>query len=89
MKVDEIRPEVIKFAMLMEKVLKENDHKGGWETCDVTYLAYELNEKRNEFDDSLVYNEIAAPHLVIREAIDEANILMMIVDKLGGLGGLG
>ena len=44
----ELRESVQKFAELMEKVLKENDHKGGCEQEDFDYLFNRLTEEKRE-----------------------------------------
>jgi hypothetical protein len=45
-----LRPEVRAFANLMEDRLRQNDHKGGWKACQITYLQDKLDEERAEFE---------------------------------------
>jgi predicted house-cleaning noncanonical NTP pyrophosphatase (MazG superfamily) len=44
-----VRKEVEKFSMEMEKVLKENDYKGGWKDCSDEYLHNKLLEEVAEY----------------------------------------
>lgn len=38
-----IRREVLRFTDEMERVLKKNDYKGGWQDCDINYLRFRLS----------------------------------------------
>lgn len=42
------RPEVRAFAHVMERVLKENDHKGGWQQETHEFLLSKFNEEVGE-----------------------------------------
>ena len=42
------RPEVEKFADLMEAQLRANDHKGGWQNCAPHWLLMRMIEETNE-----------------------------------------
>jgi hypothetical protein len=85
-----LRPEVKRFAVLMEKILRENDHKEGWDHCDLDYL---MNKLKEEFDEvwELYEEEKTArsqgdpdnfdPNEFCGECIDIANVCMMLVDN--------
>ena len=49
-----VRPEVAKFAIEMETVLRENDHKSGWDEMELLDLFYhirlEFNEMKEVYD---------------------------------------
>ncbi|MGE7271378.1 hypothetical protein ACQKK5_07950 [Brevibacillus panacihumi] len=66
-----IRSEVTWFAEEMEKKLRENDHKGGWEDCDILWLYGRLLEEVDEL-------AAAEGDDIVREAADVANFAMMI-----------
>lgn len=83
--MDKLRPEVAKFARLMEAKLKENDHKGGWKHCDVGWLLMRLGEEFDELIKALYPKEERIPNVVASEAADVANFAMMIADVVGGL----
>lgn len=75
--LNEIRPEVLKFAKAMEKKLKENDHKGGWKDCDISYLNHSLNEEVSELQSAILEEGY-----ITDECVDIANFAMMIFDIL-------
>lgn len=95
-----VRPEVARFAVLMEEKLSENDHKGGWKDCDPTDLLRRLTEEAEELGRcrllACVVRKQERPgdplHMsdearhVGREAADVANFAMMIADVCGALG---
>ena len=71
----EIRPEVMKFAEEMERVLREHDAKGtDLERFDLQYVVTRLWEEFREFAEAH-----AAGHLgeAQQEVIDIANFCMM------------
>jgi hypothetical protein len=84
------RIEVVAFADAMERKLRENDHKGHWDDCQVEYLLRRLREETKELATvagdrdarSLTNEEEAA---VVNEAADVANFAMMVADVCGGL----
>jgi len=67
-----LRPQVQKFAELMELRLREHDHKGGWEKDDVRTLTRRL-----------VANVDTLPAGGVEAAVDTANYAMMLADKAG------
>jgi NTP pyrophosphatase (non-canonical NTP hydrolase) len=93
-----LRKEVMRFAVLMENVLRANDHKGGWSECDSKWLLERLREEVRELSEA-VEERLAyarsnarsiedAPRIWLnlgREAADVANFAMMIADVCGEL----
>jgi NTP pyrophosphatase (non-canonical NTP hydrolase) len=63
----------------MERVLKENDHKGGWNDIQALVLLNQLKEETTELADA-IENDTSPEH-VIKEATDVANFAMMIADN--------
>lgn len=76
----ELRPEVAWFAQQMEKVLRANDHKGGWEADALEDLCCRAEEELDELHHALAVDDDATK--VIKEAADVANFAMMIADNL-------
>ena len=82
------RPCVEDFALDMELKLRANEHKGGWDDCDLEFLLEKLTEEKRElvvatrkFDDN--HYSVNPPNSqlkqkVIDEAADVGNIAMMI-----------
>lgn len=78
----QLRPAVQQFAEYMEKVLKHNDHKGGWNECTDDYLLDRLQEEVKELISAVRGRKARNPELRIRnEAADVANFAMMIADN--------
>ena|SRR3990167_5075006 len=81
-----IRVEILKFAVNMERKLRENDHKGGWKECDFEYLRARLQDEVQEMEEMFVkYSKVMRPNMknkLKRECADVANFAMMISDKL-------
>ncbi|MBK5428546.1 hypothetical protein ACTFRP_31475 [Bacillus cereus group sp. MYBK234-1] len=78
-----MREEVKWFAEQMESKLQENDHKGGWQDCDLQWLVKRLKEEVNELESALKdfpisFNEYSEN--VIKESADVSNFSMMIAD---------
>lgn len=73
----EVRPSVYKYALEMERVLKYNDHKGGWEDCDLRYLESRLDDEVFEYKTESKKRHHAKAS---REVIDVANYCMMIYE---------
>jgi len=78
-----LRPEVEKFAQLMESKLRKKDYKGGWQNRPTATLWHAMHAEVVEFDEAIV-EQLGIVHIT-EEAVDVANYLMMIADKLGGL----
>jgi NTP pyrophosphatase (non-canonical NTP hydrolase) len=78
----ELRPQVAEFAQEMERKLRENDYKGGWDVCSMTYLVRRLSEEVAELKDALINPAQEFPD-IIGEAADVANFAMMVADMYG------
>ena len=91
----ECRPQVLSFAILMEEVLRENDHKGGWEDCDLEDLsqriwgeAFELSAAVRPFYQAICMGDAVSDLMQIEignEAADVANYAMMVADLVHAL----
>jgi len=78
--IDDVRPEVITFAIKMERKLRENDHKGGWLNDCYDYLITRLEDEVEEL--KIAYkkgNGVLTG--IASECCDIANYAMMINDK--------
>ncbi len=73
-----LRPEVLAFALAMEKRLRDNDHKAGWHEASDQYLLHRLYEEVIELQWALAEPQ---EDNVIREAADVANFSMMLADN--------
>lgn len=85
------RSAVLWFSDLMERKLKQNDFKSGWDSCSFKYL---LDRTRDEIDE-LLYAWFNHRHKeewnkplddkdsdkIIKECVDIANFVMMIADN--------
>lgn len=76
------RKVLVQFGELQELVLRGNDHKGGWDGCSLSYLMTKLHE---EVDELVVALGRGSRERVSREAVDVANVAMMIADNWGQL----
>ena len=69
----------------MEKILKQNDHKSGWQTAPYNYLYRRLLEETTELFIALyeykIYSGRSKKEAIINECVDIANFAMMIADK--------
>ena len=70
------------FSQIMVKRLKENEDKGGWDDCDVSWLLVRLRDEARELHDAYLKS---GDEKIIEEAADVANFCMMIADVCGGL----
>lgn len=75
-----LRKEVRDFAHAMEAKLQQNDDKGGWEECEVSYLFNLLLKEIVELHEAIVMNQLSLtiPKAIKNECIDVANFAMMI-----------
>ena len=85
-----VRPEVARFALLMEQRLRENEEKGGWRRCPRSELTELLIKEIGELAGAVVQSAItpAEPRLewaVRRKAANVGNFAMMIADNFGRL----
>ena len=69
-----IRKEIEWFALEMEKVLRKNDAKEGWEQEDTEYLI-------DQMKDNLSQLERLHTNRIIKCCVDIANYAMMIADN--------
>lgn len=76
--LDEVRPEVARHALLMERKLKDNDHKTHWRNMDLPYLLKRLHQEMEELKEAIVKGK--SPRDVEWEAADVGNFAMMIAD---------
>ena len=77
-----VRPEVARFAELMEQKLADNDHKPHWRESLSTSEAYlRLMQESTELLGALLQGD---PDAIVDEAIDIANFAMMIADLVEG-----
>ena len=80
MLIDEIRTEVKRFAELMEKNLRKNDHKTQWRSYGITRIRWffdRLNDEVTELDKAL---SSGSAQDIADEAADVSNFAMMIAD---------
>lgn len=83
-KLVQLRPQVRRFAKLMELRLRANDHKGGWQDDSMRALFRRLKEECDELDEAITYRVSRGEKNVGHEAADVANFAMMITDISGG-----
>jgi NTP pyrophosphatase (non-canonical NTP hydrolase) len=76
----DVRPEVARFALLMEEKLRANDHKRHWRFAPLQYLSMRLSQERKE-----LAGAIETRTDVGEECADVANFAMMIADKCDAL----
>jgi len=62
----------------MEKQLKKNDHKGGWDVMTHEWLLNRAFDEWLELRDAILSRDVKAIH---EEAADLANFAMMISDN--------
>ena len=83
-----MRESVKEFANAMERVLKENDHKDGWENLDAYHLLGRIDEERDELfraiDRFYESEDDNATTNMLDEVIDIANFCMMLYDNYKG-----
>lgn len=77
----ELRPALRRFAVAMERKLRANDYKGGWEDEPLEYLIDHAWDELHELNKSLFPESSADPALCVDEAADIANYCMMIADR--------
>jgi NTP pyrophosphatase (non-canonical NTP hydrolase) len=85
-----MRPEVRAFANLMERELRNNDHKGGWKNDSAEDLMKRVLEEALELSEEVKINFGRTPEQraydIGEEAADVANMAMMVADVCGALG---
>lgn len=77
-----VREPVQWFAEQMERKLRENEHKGGWDDCNLYWLIQRIREETNELVHAVdLHRDLgASKENIIREAADVANLAMMVAD---------
>jgi hypothetical protein len=73
------RPVVLWFAEHMDRVLRRNDHKGGWQSMSLGDLRDRLRQECIELEMAL---DAKPDSVALDEAVDVANFAMMIADRL-------
>jgi hypothetical protein len=79
---DAPRPIVKAFAKEMEKQLRDNEHKGGWEKCSSRFLMNELSHNYGKLRGALDWGDRKE---VIRRSANVANFAMMLSENEGKL----
>ena len=81
----ELRPEVQWFAEQMERVLRENDYKGGWHEMTTRELWERVHDEclelRNAVGPVRGSSYIHVDH-ILKESVDIANFAMMMADRV-------
>lgn len=78
----ELRPAVQRFAEAMEKLLRENDHKNGWEHLTNSQIFSRITDERDELLIALTDPADFSRGCKVRhEAVDLANFCMMLFDN--------
>ena len=78
--IDAVRPVVQWFAQEMERVLKQNDHKSGWQDMSLTEIMARLREESLELAIEVRRNDLNAG-AIVKEAVDVANFCMFMADR--------
>ena len=76
-----MRKKIKWFANEMEKVLSNNDYKGGWEFEDYDYLFDRLRDEYIELRRELKKGDENSSN-ILKECVDVANFSMMIADVI-------
>ena len=80
----DLRPEVLSFAHLMERELRNNDHKPGWKHDSAQSLFSHLHAETRELKAWLDFANPDPAH-ISEETADVANMAMMVADVCGAL----
>ena len=80
LKPNDIAPRAVlwSFAQVMEKKLRENDHKSGWSKMSYNELLVRLRQETDELARAIGSGSDSA---VVSEAADVANFAMFIADN--------
>jgi len=78
--LDILRPEVLTFALLMERNLRKHDKDRGdsYKTTDVDYLLMRLREEVKELHNAIEDDPWDGKGVSLGESVDVGNISMMI-----------
>ena len=77
-----MRNSVKVFAEAMERTLKDNDFKGGWDSDSIDWLGDRLVEEVGEYLEIATEGNYEDGVLAQKELTDIANFCMMIWDKI-------
>ena len=80
---EKVRPEVMKFAEALEKVLKKNDYKGGWSEMSLGEIFDRIQDEMDEA--KIEWNAVKKREQyekVSMELIDVTNFCMMFYNNL-------
>lgn len=69
-----LRPALLEFAEFQEYVLRENDHKNGWQHMDISTLFDHIEEEVYELRNALLNNADNVDY----ECADVANFCMFL-----------
>lgn len=75
LKIDDVRPEVKKFAIAMEKRLRKNDYKGGWHKEKPAYFVNKIIIHSAQLSNDVSYGELYDSTI---DCINIANYCMML-----------
>ena len=85
-----LRKEVQEFAEAMESTLLDNDHKGGWDDCDLIWLFERVEQEVEELRTALFVAGAEESNIlkdkyiedIKKECTDVANFCMMVYDNI-------
>lgn len=85
--VQELRPEVMAIALLMEQRMRDKDaeHGDDWKELNLQALMIDVMAKSLEIDRVRRMNGESGCDAIIKHAVDLANYCMMIADVAGAL----
>lgn len=76
MKIEKLRTPLLDFSFEMEKKLRKNDYKGGWENEKNSFLTQRIKDEFQELLEAKNDKDIQA------ECVDIANFCMMLYDNI-------
>ena len=79
LQIDDVRPEVKKFAIAMEKMLRKNDYKGDWQYEKPTYFVNKIIEHSRQLRNDVLYNDLYYSKI---DCIKVSNYCMMLYDNI-------
>lgn len=79
LQIDDVRPEVKKFAIAMEKMLRKNAYKGSWLKETPSYFVNRIIAHCGQLCDDVLYEELYDSMI---DCVDIANYCMMLYDNL-------
>lgn len=77
-----LRKSLREFAETQEGILKDKEHKGGWEVCTNFYLFQKLELELEELERALIEG---IKTNIRKECADIANYAMMLADNNKGV----